>query len=258
MSSAPAAPLSLTLADQDPWFVEQRIFDLLFSYLQPNSSSSSIETARSFDSLLPEHRAGNPDGSTKESTSDFLWNAWESVHRIAQQVPHDNHDAHERLASFLAELKRIQSDPASVLLPNWGDAPHALWADMPLFAPPLRELLDRVSPLDPESRNLNAYMARIFREGIVDLSHFATRALDQAHPSNGFGIEISHIWIEVAGDAVWKACKSNSRSETEDGLTAKRWELLYQQYGDLIESNGEIDRERTAGARKLMEDIQSR
>lgn len=259
MSSAASAPLSLKLVDPDPWFIEQRIFDLLSSYLQPNSSISSTQAAHTFDSLLPDHRPANPDGTAKETTGEFIWNAWDCVHRIAQQVPHDNHAAHDRLTHFLSALKHLQSEPASIVLPNWGDAPYTLWADLPLFTPPLRELLDRVSPLESDCRNLNAYMARIFRDNVVDLSGFAVRGMNEAHPSNGFGIEISRIWIDVAGEAIWEGCQKNSRSGSKDGLTIERWESWHRRYEELAKSDDvtAMQKEAAEMAWKRMGDIQS-
>ena len=296
MASAQEPTLQLTLADPEPWFIEQKIFDLLSSYLQPTSTLSSTQAAQSFDNLLPSHRGPNPDGSDKEDVDTFLWNAWEAVHRIAAQVPPSNRTAHERLASFLVELKNITSDPAQVTLANWGPRPLALWGDLPSFEATLREVVDRVSPDSAEYRNANYYLAHVLRDGTADVSFYAIRALNRAvglhfdhqklqkkgkpTPSRDFvfdetSLEIAHGWIQVAGEALWKACQSHQQKgeqlgadaaawKPEDGLFPNRWRFWWERYGELAEVqavNGESagsqqSRDTAERTRRLMEDIQ--
>ncbi|KAF2636432.1 hypothetical protein P280DRAFT_459804 [Massarina eburnea CBS 473.64] len=283
--------LHLTLADPEPWAIEQQIFNLLSSYLQPTSTTPSADAARSFDALLPDHRAD--DGSDKESTRDFLWNAWEAVHKIAQQIP-DDHSAHERLAQFLLALKQVRSDPPSVTMGNWGT--FSLWEDLPGFVSTLREVVDRAS--GAEYRNLNAYLARVFRDGTADTSFWALRHINRAVgydydynklgkkgkptvirefglPIDDNAIQGAGIWIEVAGEAIWKACRDNGDGPAstnaddwtfENGFFLKRWQFWVERYAELLELQGvddgnvvsEVWREKAEKTKRLMEEIQTR
>ena len=48
--------LSLYFDDDDPWVIDQKIFDTLNVYLQPDSSSSAEEAAQLIDGLFPANR----------------------------------------------------------------------------------------------------------------------------------------------------------------------------------------------------------
>lgn len=48
--------LQLKFGDDEPWIIEQKIFNLLNDYVQPSSTKSVFDTAHALDSIFPIHR----------------------------------------------------------------------------------------------------------------------------------------------------------------------------------------------------------
>lgn len=66
----------------------------------------------------------------KESPESFLWEMWDLVLRVGQQVPYD-HPSQEKLAQLLKELKNMPVDTKVVI---W-NSEQKIWADLPIFHP---------------------------------------------------------------------------------------------------------------------------
>lgn len=130
--------LSLYLDDDDPWVIEQKIFDTLNGYLQPDSSVSATEAAQSIDSLFPTNRQDDED---KEDPGSFLWQLWERVAKTAQQIPHA-HPAQDKLAALVKCLHTMSSRVPVVILQSW-NTEYKLWEDLPMLGPTFQEQLDR-------------------------------------------------------------------------------------------------------------------
>ncbi|KAF7596409.1 hypothetical protein BBP40_001716 [Aspergillus hancockii] len=132
--------LHLKLTDDDPWIIEQKIFDLLNDYLQLSSPRSALSTANTLDTLFPTNRPDQdqPKDEPKEEPESFLWHMWPLIHRIAQRIPH-SHPSQEKLAELVKTLKTLTSKTPTVHI--WGSY-RKLWADLPLLGPTLREEID--------------------------------------------------------------------------------------------------------------------
>lgn len=130
--------LSLYFDDDDPWVIDQKIFDTLNVYLQPDSSSSAEEAAQLIDGLFPANRQ---DDEKKEDPGSFLWQLWERVVKTAQQIPHA-HPAQDKLAALVKCLHTMSSRTPVVHLPSW-NAEYKLWEDLPMLGPTFQEQLDR-------------------------------------------------------------------------------------------------------------------
>ncbi|KAE8393177.1 hypothetical protein BDV23DRAFT_180781 [Aspergillus alliaceus] len=65
--------LHLNLNDDDPWIIEQKIFDLLNDYLQPCNAKSALTTAQELDNLFPTNRSieGQPKNEHREEPESF-------------------------------------------------------------------------------------------------------------------------------------------------------------------------------------------
>ncbi|GIC90148.1 uncharacterized protein Aud_006580 [Aspergillus udagawae] len=173
--------LHLELKDDDPWFIEERIFKILLDYLQ-NPTTSSATTAQALDRLFPANRPDEdqPAGEPREDPGSFLWHFWGVVHNVAQQIPYTAPEQ-DRLAELIKALKDLPSQTKTVYMASW-DQTFDLWGDLPMLGPTFREIYDRmVSLTDEEERghwqSLNAYAARLTRDGSADLILFAKYAI---------------------------------------------------------------------------------
>jgi hypothetical protein len=148
-----APKLKLSLGDDDPWDVEQQIFDVVANYVQPDSTQIASDAADALDRLLPMHRdvvehgtatsADADDGP--ESPGSFVWYMWGVFHKIAQQLPPVDAaatTAQDRLAELVRTLRRYTSRTPVVDLDDWGSGVK-LWQDLPLWGPTFREVWDR-------------------------------------------------------------------------------------------------------------------
>ncbi|KAF7164770.1 hypothetical protein CNMCM5623_009152 [Aspergillus felis] len=178
--------LHLELKDDDPWFIEEKIFKILRDYLQ-DPAASPVHTAQALDRLFPAHRADEdqPAGEPREDPGSFLWHFWDVVHNVAQQIPYTAPEQ-DRLAELIKALKDLTSQTKTVYMASW-DQNFDLWGDLPMLGPTLRETYDRMASLtDEEERehwqSLNAYAARLTRDGSADLIVFAKYAIEGMSP----------------------------------------------------------------------------
>lgn len=138
--------LPLYLDDDDPWIIDQKIFDTLNGYLQPESSVSAAEAAHSIDSLFPANRQ---DDEEKEEPGSFLWQLWERFEKTAQQIPHA-HPAQDKLAALVKCLHKLSSRVPVVYLSSW-NTEYKLWEDLPMLGPTFQEQWERTYSPFPHS-----------------------------------------------------------------------------------------------------------
>lgn len=103
-----------SLEDDDPWIVDEKTFDLLNEYLQPDSAISASTAARIMDALTPAKREA-AGAKNVEHPESFLFETWETFIEIAKQIPHD-HPSQDRLIQLLAELTKLSPTEVEI----WG------------------------------------------------------------------------------------------------------------------------------------------
>lgn len=162
--------LSLYLDDDDPWIIEQQIFDILNHYLQPKSNITAAAAAQSIDNLFPVNRQ---DDEEKEDPGSFLWHLWGRFHRTAQQIPHA-HPAQDKLAALIKCLRSFPSRTPVVYLSSW-DAEYKLWEDLPLLGPTFQEEWDGPYPLTPLPLSLHRKDDRLNHICIHNYSYWIDR-----------------------------------------------------------------------------------
>lgn len=110
-----------SLDDPEPWFVEQKLFDILNEYLQPSSTTTPTVAAQGIDALTPMKRPDLADGKRKQSPESFLWEIWETFIAIAKQIPHD-HPSQDRLVEVVKALSELPPKTVeiwTVCFSNW-------------------------------------------------------------------------------------------------------------------------------------------
>ncbi|KAH1408727.1 hypothetical protein KXV95_006209 [Aspergillus fumigatus] len=174
--------LHLELKDDDPWFIEVKIFKILRDYLQDPAASPAV-AAQALDRLFPANRSDEdqPTDEPREDPGSFLWHFWGVVHNVAQQIPYTAPEQ-DRLAELIKALKGLSSQTKTVYLASW-DHTFDLWGDLPLLGPTFREMYDcMVSLNDKEERehwqSLNAYAARLTRDDSANLILFAKYSIE--------------------------------------------------------------------------------
>ena len=139
--------LQLKFDDDDPWIIEQKMFNLLNDYLQPASTISALHTAQALDSLFPTHRSDEdqPQGEPREPPESFLMHMWPLFLNIATQIPY-NHPAQDKLAELVMTLKFLVSKTPIVHI-NGSDT--QLWKGLPFLFSTIEEEFERRFPPPP-------------------------------------------------------------------------------------------------------------
>ena len=104
-----------SLKEPDPWIIEQKVFDVLNHYLQPDSTVSPESAAMAIDNLTPmKRRAVQEAGENVEEPESFLLELSSIFIEIAKQIPHD-HPSQERYIQF---FKYLSSLPPTTVITN--------------------------------------------------------------------------------------------------------------------------------------------
>lgn len=112
-----APPLLLrlkSLEDEDPWIIEQKTFNIMADYLQPDSATSTAMTAAALDTLTPMKRH-LLEAERTESPESFMLETWGTFIEIAKQIPSD-HPSQMRLVHLVKELTILPL----TRVPIWG------------------------------------------------------------------------------------------------------------------------------------------
>ncbi|XTI85010.1 hypothetical protein V2W45_1518315 [Cenococcum geophilum] len=205
------APLTLrlkSLEDLDPWIIEQKAFDILNEFLQPNSTVSPKTTARAINELTPMKRRalqGNGEG--------------------------------ERFIQFFEELNSLP--PTTITTQDGYDI--RFWTKLPSLDTSLREAwlepVEQDDTLGPFYQwvNLNSFAARLLATGLVSWTHFAIwslrAALENPPPKSrdfwGFRIYSSSKLFERLGDEddeeLLRVTATGPFYKGEPGLCPERW-----------------------------------
>ena len=133
---ATSIPLNLVLqsSDNEPWIINQKIFYILNTYLQPNADQTPANAAQEIGRLSPLKRPREEDKENEEPES-FLFEMWEVVVSVAEQIPW-KHPGQSRLVELIQAL-RDSPDQTAVKMDEWGEL--VIWSDLPMLGPVLTE-----------------------------------------------------------------------------------------------------------------------
>ncbi|GFF25748.1 hypothetical protein IFM58399_01150 [Aspergillus lentulus] len=261
--------LHLELKDDDPWFIEEKIFRILQDYLQDPTASPAV-AAQSLDRLFPANRPDEdqPADEPREEPGSFLWHFWGVVHDVARQIPYTAPEQ-DRLAELIKALKGLSSQTKTVYLTAW-DYTFDLWGDLPLLGPTFREMYDCMVLDDKEERehwqSLNAYAARLTKDGSADLILFAKFAIegmleeDLEHrlADNDPG---SILECRIAAAAEWVIhCGQRLVAEEDEGIGMENWQRCMERFSSVPDnaSMSRQTRERAQKAKQVMESLHRR
>ncbi|KAL8287757.1 hypothetical protein RB601_004302 [Gaeumannomyces tritici] len=214
-----------------------RILNAMLPPAQPMSTAA--EAAAALDDLCAS------DAKEQGEAGSFLWWFWDLVHEFGRVLPHEDTEAHDRLAAVVATLHNLPADRMVRLGERWGDVGEeeiAPWKGLPMFGNTLREKMDdgdskASSEVERKQRhiNLQAYAARVAGYGIVPLEMYAIWALVDAlegtmEPVRGAPDEVNanpasvkDLSIKMACAAAWMIHAGHmlhGRNEEVSGATA--------------------------------------
>ncbi|KAJ5611713.1 hypothetical protein N7528_008818 [Penicillium herquei] len=265
-----------SLDDDDPWIIEQKNFNILNDFLQPDSTMSSEEAAFQINELTPMKREARGEEDVEHPES-YLFEVWCFFIEISKQIPYD-HPSQDKLVSLIKDLKSLPSIGVQI----WGPREQMLWGDLPLIGAAWAEAWQAPSDsdyeyFDEDSRrdvNWHAFSARLLQSGLTSWYFYAVRILrsaleDEPHRSKGmveYRIRAAAQWILHSGQAIFDNLDSkfterelNEMAEGplykgKEGLCLERWNFWkasFQAYGG--DRSGEVSEETASVCRRVVE-----
>jgi len=134
---ADSTPLNLVLqssVNKQPWVINQRIFHILNTYLQPNATLLLTNATQEIDKLFLLNHPREEDRENEDLES-FLFKMWGVIISVAEQIPW-KHPGQTRLVEVILALKDLPG-PRSVQMDSWGKL--VIWLDLPLLGPIMTE-----------------------------------------------------------------------------------------------------------------------
>ncbi|KIJ59192.1 hypothetical protein HYDPIDRAFT_33424 [Hydnomerulius pinastri MD-312] len=258
-------------ADSEPWVIEQRMFDTLNDFLQPSSQMTSAQAAQGLNDCFPLHRADDDgiveqDGeeSKGEEPESFLWEMWDLVVRVAQQVPY-KHPSQDKLAELVKALRDLNS---GTRVDIWG-IERKLWEDLPLLH---QQILETGNTFNLQELHTNeekrerwqsfiAFIARLtsdktqpepifaiwaLRYALEEEPDSRARAYHTQGPTLDAQMPAAVEWILVSGRVLYESCQSSDKDERADydatkggrnfkgqGLSLERWKFWKQRFAQI-------------------------
>ncbi|KAI5809201.1 hypothetical protein BZA77DRAFT_391816 [Pyronema omphalodes] len=269
------AALTLVLEQsngEEPWVVEQQIFDIINSYLQPTDGPSASQTAEQISQLFPYHRPSSD--VEKEEPASFLYELWGLVLKIAQQIQYQ-HPGQDKLVVLINTLRDM---PSELKVPIWGSESR-IWQDLPLLVPNLTEVAHTIGPEDGDRWvNFNAFCARLTRDGTCDRSSHAIWDLREALEEDldqgedaceeekypDVRISVAANWITIAGDVLYRHSSDCGKGgelgvasqgklySGQAGFSLERWAFWKERFG-VVKASGNI----TDGTKQAAEEAEA-
>ncbi|KXJ88603.1 hypothetical protein Micbo1qcDRAFT_18230 [Microdochium bolleyi] len=216
-----SADLAVSLRDDEPWHVSQKVFDIISTYIQNDDQSDPAESAKELDKLTPGNRALQ-EIEPVESYLSFLLEFWEVFLKIARQVPHD-HPAQNQLVRLVVELKGLPTTDV--------ESDRTIWTDLDglenctqesWMAPSANE--DSFEPLK-EWVNLNSTVSRLYGIGLIDWYYFGIWTLRDSFETNDFNVSGEDIlnsrvtasgeWMRHSGPQLRQICERAALTASE-------------------------------------------
>jgi hypothetical protein len=251
--------------------ISDDMFAIFEKYLDSSHLVSAEDAARAVDELAP--RGG------KEQIEDFLWNTWNDVFQIAQQIPYSS-DAQQRLLLVVKELAGLKNGEEEI---DWHDLPRIGWVIRDWFNfPPTKKHAESESADDIMSAwvNINTFWARLYGTGSHIAVNIAVWTLRQALEDRETEIPklldcyvlTATQYINHSGhrlhqllDRGWrpkedemKMYKGGPLYDGEPGLDEKRWRFWASRFQAVAEKVPSQDTKSAARfAAQLMDDWQN-
>ncbi|KAJ8069136.1 hypothetical protein OCU04_002810 [Sclerotinia nivalis] len=240
-----------SLEDDDPWIIEQKTFDILNDYLQPDSIISAETAAIALDDLNPMKR--KESGEEVEATESFLLETWGTFIESAKQIPSD-HSSQAKFVVLIKALIHLPPTPVTV----W-KSERKLWEDLPLIGVAFREAWidpssaeDSITPFQ-QWVNLNSFAAHLLNSTLVTWIHFPIwslrSALEEESPVadvRDYRILAAAQWIEHSGSYLFEQISDKELSSDEKkslsggalysgrpGLCLERWKFWISRLRDI-------------------------
>ncbi|OCK80675.1 hypothetical protein K432DRAFT_381990 [Lepidopterella palustris CBS 459.81] len=245
---------------------------------------------------LPASEIPVDDGEKHDSTEGLLWDLWYTILHFAKRTPWRDAASQTKLVNLVKTLK-ARPDPPSpqnttkALRNDWIWSSGSLWSNLIMLGPSARECWND-SPgcgagfLVPEIHawtNVNAFVARLTREGLADFWLYAIWAMRPALEEKHSDYEVAHkrataavnmdalvpaaaVWVLVAGRELWEKREDLTRTNKNEGDPAKggemwkgksefsreRWAFWRRRFGEEAE-NGELSEETRRIAKEAAE-----
>ncbi|KAE8402363.1 hypothetical protein BDV37DRAFT_284844 [Aspergillus pseudonomiae] len=231
------------------WDVEDKLFEILTTYLPPVSDMTAGQAAEQINRLFPANR---PEGSDKESPESFLFEFWDLMIKVACQLDHEEIP----MQRFVNLLKALRQLPANVVL---GDGTPA-WRDLPHFSMYLSEEWNSFNPREsgPDDErlcrwiNLNGLMIYLdngelldgLSRALVTISLCLESDEGKAQASVMSLVPAAAKWFKLCGSKIYKASQAGECRDSEvrgqlwkgdPGYCMPRWEFWRTRLAQLAE-----------------------
>lgn len=260
--------------DDDPWWVEWLMFNVINAFLQPDAKLSANEAARCLDSVLPENRPDSPEDpdDDKEDAQNFMFELCSLIWKIAKQIPHD-HESQAKLVQLIQALRRLPVTVTTELntgehrpiwrennFDGWDQSIRHAFGDAPSKSGPQQGKTQKQECI--EYININAFAARIQAARVMSARpSYAFSAIAEAiapiqHQRVAPELRPTYIiagaqWMAHAAEWFWDEIRwgSNSHISTFESheasnimaLPPSRWVKWMQDFQN-IETKDEVAR----------------
>ncbi|KAF2466513.1 uncharacterized protein BDR25DRAFT_268469, partial [Lindgomyces ingoldianus] len=259
-------------------------FAKLRRYFAPEEGSHSYAAIQSYlSSKIDAQGAINqiaPPIEEAYTTGDYgrkmyLWDLYYSILHSAKRIPWTDGPAQEKLLDLMKALKS-RSDPEAPFKrlqltpdvhPNWVLTSDGLWSTLLMLGPSAREAWDDgpgcgAEFQDPEARawaNVNAFAARITRDGIGDWWWWAIWALrDALEPrykrNEKYKLDVfvpaAAVWLLILHDHIWNRVRAEkeklwskekylearirNKEESVLAFNTRRWAFWRERFGHIM------------------------
>lgn len=200
-----------------------------------------------------------PDETTRSlpSTEGQLWELWYSVLHAAKRIPWDDNDRQEKLLELVETLKARPDPPPPermtvALKGDWIWESSDLWSTLGMLGPSARESWNDGcgfgagwTPAEQRAWiNVNAFVARITCNGLLDFSSYALWALgdaleDQLEGNNlhhvvpvpqrlSLYVKVAAVWVFIAGEYIYESALTGDEAIDVNSLELEpRWKIKF-------------------------------
>ncbi|KAJ5740908.1 hypothetical protein N7493_000780 [Penicillium malachiteum] len=147
-----------------PGPIEQKNFDIVTDFLQPDSQMTVAKAAFQINELTPMKQEARGEEGEIEEPQSYLREMWAFLSIICKQIPHE-HPSQDKLVSLIRELKLLPSEEFTI--GRTGKA--LLWADLPWIAECWYDEWDGL--------NFFAFSARLLQSGFTGMPNWLTHSV---------------------------------------------------------------------------------
>ncbi|PWY93850.1 hypothetical protein BO94DRAFT_543146 [Aspergillus sclerotioniger CBS 115572] len=249
------APNPLGLSREDPHPpspVEKTVFDLLCTYLPPDSSLTAIEAAKQLHDAFPSTPPKPRDDDElyrPETLKQFLFELWEMMFRIVPQL----HWRGEPMQRFISLLQAMESLPKIPVKDEDQETGYKEWSLHGYFICGLDERWRQISApeelgdkCDLKLRNFNGLLANFTNCGIYtpwDYEALLSMMSLETHQRIGHKVLLNStiptatVWFILSAPAIYTACQERTcadkkrtrgrlwKADQLQGFSIPRWKF---------------------------------